>query len=264
MLQLTEPIQSNSFLGYYKYFVDTISIVPDKSEEVLPGVYWGECGALFTPAYWKFQYNLYESGLYNNINYQLGETFLEEVVACLLGGYGIPAEIGLMAFLRLKQLKLITPKASLDDIKEALSTPFLVSKEKTVKYRFANQKSSYIYSFLNRHDLDNIPLNNDISLRKWLLKLDGIGFKTASWITRNWLNSNQVAILDIHIIRAGILAGFYDSEADVSKDYLILERKYLDFCSAMEVDPSKMDAIIWDVMKKNNKLALRYITTIND
>ncbi|MDZ3993341.1 hypothetical protein PspTeo4_24872 [Pseudomonas sp. Teo4] len=47
------------------------------------------------------------------------------------------------------------------------------------------------------------PLHSGRALRDWLLELPGIGYKTASWVARNWLDADDVAILDIHILRAG-------------------------------------------------------------
>ena len=128
------------------------------------------------------------------------------------------------------------------------------------RYRFYNQKSKYIYRFLHRNDLSYIPSDDDISFRNWLLTVDGIGFKTASWITRNWLQSENVAILDIHILRAGKIAGFFGETGDVAKKYHNLENNYIDFCKALEVLPSNMDAIIWNYMKKTNKLALQVLS----
>jgi thermostable 8-oxoguanine DNA glycosylase len=68
-----------------------------------------------------------------------------------------------------------------------------------------------------------------------------------------------VAILDIHILRAGKLTGFFESE--ILSDYLKLERQYLDFCDAINVQASNMDAIIWSFMKKNTKLAIKTLYT---
>ena len=45
-----------------------------------------------------------------------------------------------------------------------------------------------------------------LSLREFLLQLHGIGYKTASWIVRNFTGSDDVAIVDIHLRRAGVIA----------------------------------------------------------
>jgi endonuclease III len=39
-------------------------------------------------------------------------------------------------------------------------------------------------------------------MRQLLLSIEGIGPKTASWIVRNVMGSDDVAIIDIHILRA--------------------------------------------------------------
>ncbi len=171
--------------------------------------------------------------------------------------------MGLMAFARLKKENLIYPGVTIKKIQKALSTPFTLNNGKLIKYRFCNQKSKYIHSFLNRKDLNIVEVNDDLFFRNWLLTIDGVGPKTASWITRNWLQSENVAILDIHILRAGKIAGFFDKTDNVSKNYFTLEDSYICFCKALDVLPSNMDAIIWNYMKKSNRLALRIISNSN-
>lgn len=227
---------------------------PSENYELLPGIKWGNYAQLYTPAFWKVQYIL--SDFSDNIDsHRLAPTIIEEIVMCILGGYGIPSEVGLIAFDCLKNKNLIKQNVSFESIYEILSRPIQVNDSKQIRYRFYNQKTKYIHNFLNRTDLDSIPQNHDIELRNWLLSIDGIGLKTASWITRNWLKSDKVAIIDIHLLRAGKLTGFF-SGIDVS-DYLKLEKEYLKFCDALQVLASNMDAIIWRYMKKNTKLAIK-------
>lgn len=234
--------------------------LPDQDNELMPGLKWGHYCQLYTPAFWKYMYLIYGSQI-EPYHHRIGSDIIEEVVACLLGGYGMPSELGLLAFKRLKEESLISPQSQLCKIEEALSIPFEMENGAFKRYRFYNQKSKYIFKFLQRQDLDCIPTHDDISLRNWLLTVDGIGFKTASWVTRNWLQSENVAILDIHILRAGQIAGFFDESHNVSNKYLDLECNYIDFCNALEVRPSNMDAIIWNYMKKTNKLALQVLST---
>ena len=78
------------------------------------------------------------------------------------------------------------------------------------------------------------------------------------------MDSDRVAILDIHIVRAGQLAGFYrNKNYDLTKYYLLLEEQYLLFCDALGASSAIMDAIIWDFMKKTNRLALSALKHIN-
>ena len=62
--------------------------IPSESNEVIPGVVWGNASEPFTPAYWKFLCTT-KSSIDNSTNYKLGDSLEEEVVACLLGGHGI-------------------------------------------------------------------------------------------------------------------------------------------------------------------------------
>ena len=228
------------------------------TQEVLPGICWGYYGKLFTPAYWKIQYLMHSQNDSFSIQYKLGNNILEEVVACLLGGFGLKAETGLAAFDRMVNRNLIKEGIDYQPIFSSLEEPFSIAGKK-VRYRFPNQKAKFIFQFLNRTDLKQIPLSNDLTFRKWLMSVNGIGPKTASWITRNYLNSENVAIIDIHIFRAGLIAGIFSEKLDVQKDYFKLEQIFIDFCKAIQVQPSKMDALMWLQMKESNRIAINAI-----
>lgn len=238
-----------------------LRFLPGENLELMPCLKWGSPYQLYTPAFWKLQYlmNKFSS---NQGAHRISNTLFDEVVLCILGGYGIPSEMGMLAYNRLKTEGLLKQDNNYDEIYHALSRPFELENGKSVHYRFPNQKANYISSFLNREDLDNMPQHDDLLLRDWLITVKGIGPKTASWITRNWLRSERVAILDIHLIRAGIITGFFDPKYNLDTEYYELEAKYLNFCNLLEVKPSDMDAIIWSYMKKNNKLALNILSSI--
>lgn len=255
LVEHQQPRKSNvDEVNFWQTLEPIIDDFPNEDENVLPGIKWGHFTQLYTPAFWKLQYFLSDLSSHDT-SHKLASNIIEEIVMCILGGYGIPSEMGIIAFNRLKEREIINNRVSFHDIYDALSSPFELESDKQVTYRFYNQKSRYIHKFLTRNDLDSIPEHNDLLLRNWLLSVDGVGLKTASWVTRNWLHSNNVAILDIHLLRAGKLTGFFESE--ILSDYLKLERQYLDFCSAISVKASDMDAIIWSFMKKNTKLAIK-------
>lgn len=229
------------------------------SKEILPGIKWGSYCQLYTPAFWKYLYhNMPQSEISGS--HRIGASLLEEIIACLLGGYGMPSEIGFLAFSRLKHQGYIQHGVSHQLIRDALMTPLLLPNGKKMKYRFFNQKSFYVFQLLNRSDLNEIPMSDDLALRNWLLTVDGIGPKTASWITRNWLCSEKVAILDIHIIRAGQLMGIYKQHVNLAKNYFSMEAQFLGLCAALHVQPSKLDALIWSFMKRTHAIALRALS----
>lgn len=80
------------------------------------------------------------------------------------------------------------------------------------------------------------------------MKINGIDLKTASWIVRNYRKSDCVAIIDIHIHRAGLLAGF-NIKDNLQKDYFKMEKKFLNFCNNINLSAAKVDAIIWRTMR---------------
>ncbi|MFP0197808.1 8-oxoguanine DNA glycosylase [Pseudomonas sp. PHC1] len=217
---------------------------PDALSEVLPGVPWGLIEAFPTPAYWAYQVWANDQEP-EPLNYKLGATLAEEIGACLLGGHGIPANVGLAAFAHLKKLGAFegeVPSEAL--LQEWLTNPLKIGS-RSVRYRFAKQKARYLHSALAALASGCVPPQSGRALRDWLLELPGIGYKTASWIARNWLDADDVAILDIHILRAGALAGFFSPGLTVERHYLQLEAEFLALSKAIEVRPSKLDALMW-------------------
>jgi N-glycosylase/DNA lyase len=223
-------------------------LLPNPEEEVLPGVPWGRFEHFFTPAYWRGQAWLDgESRILSS--YKIGETLAEEVAACLLGGHGIPAEIGLAAFATLKKAGLLNhPAVTEQELLEILLQPMAIGDRK-LRYRFARQKSTFLAPVLNAiHQNIYLP-SSAIELRKYLLGFHGIGYKTASWITRNWLHSSEVAIIDIHIHRAGLACGLFGTHHRVESAYMEMERLFIDFCKKLDVSAALLDALIWRSMK---------------
>jgi thermostable 8-oxoguanine DNA glycosylase len=231
--------------------------IPNNDMELFDGIYWGDVCTLFTPAYWKaLEWIEKENKAYRD--HRLGQTLSEEIAACLLGGYGIPSEIGLAAYYQVRDLGLLSRCPSLNECYTALAEP-LKLKNKTVHYRFAKQKAYYLYCALVRLSETEPPIFDDLMFRSWLLDFEGIGYKTASWITRNWLGSDRVAIIDIHIHRAGILTGLYNLKDSPAKNYLSMEERFIKFANALDIKASDLDALIWRHMKQTSGLVIQLI-----
>lgn len=234
--------------------------IPSAHESVLPGVSWGDHTALFTPAYWRVLAWLLDEP-FDATAHRLGSNLHEEVVACLLGGYGIPAEIGLASYQNLKSQIDLLERASEAEVYAVLSAPMEL-KGRAVRYRFARTKSRYVSNALTRLATREYEDCDPIELRSWLMSIDGIGYKTASWITRNWTHSDDVAIIDIHIHRAGILMHLFEPTLTPARDYLEMEQRFLDLANGIGVRPSELDALIWQEMRSAGSIVLRQIESV--
>lgn len=71
------------------------------------------------------------------------------------------------------------------------------------------------------------------------------GPKTASWIVRNLRGSDEVAILDVHVIRACRAMNLFPDVVSLPRDYDGLEARFLSFADRIGVKPSLLDAVMW-------------------
>ncbi|WP_018986856.1 hypothetical protein [Methylophilus methylotrophus] len=242
-----------------RYWINEEEIVrhfPAADAEVMPGVRWGEPWTLFTPAYWLSQFWMNDLDKVQHSPYQARGTLAEEVVFCLLGGFGITAELATAAFEACCERGLIQTMESNPEVWSAVLLRPLSLNGKTQHYRYPNQKARFLgaaMGFLQENPLEKV---SGLALRDSLLKIQGIGPKTAGWITRNYSDSDEVAILDIHIVRAGVLCGFFSSDERVEKNYFAMETRFLKFSEALGVRPSVLDCLIWDQMRSLGGVAL--------
>lgn len=221
--------------------------LPPPNSQLLPGVQWGSFDELLTPAYWKGQAWQHDRlGSYGEL--RLGRSLTEELAACLLGGYGMPAELGLAAYRRLRGRGLLGIVPTVAALERALSEPFVMRHGAPRRYRFPHQKARYLAACLRAiRDVD--PPASDRALRDVLMELPGIGPKTASWVVRNHRGSDAVAIIDIHILRAGRHVGLFPVSWQPQQHYVQLESAFLEFAAALNVRASLLDALIWDYMR---------------
>ncbi|MEO1089339.1 MAG: hypothetical protein AAFX81_01800 [Pseudomonadota bacterium] len=208
---------------------------------------WGRLEHIGSPAYWASQAWIWE--IEEPDHFRIGKSFEGELLACLLGGYGSKAEVGLAAYYRLESMLRVDPSALRSEAKvlRALSAPFRVNRRE-VRYRFARQKARYIAASFSRVGaIDrSVP---DRELRDSLTGLPGVGPKTASWVVRNWRQSDAVSVLDVHIIRAGRGLGLFPPHWRVQTRYEALERRYLDFARAIGARASILDSVMWMTMR---------------
>lgn len=231
--------------------------LPAAEEWLMPGVRWGRFEHALTPAFWVSQAWLADAP---ERDFRLCPNLVEEVVTCLLGGHGAPAEVGLAASARvigeLRETGAETLAA--ERIHELLTKPLAIG-ERSVRYRFAAQRSRYLAGALDGlREIDEQALD-DVPLRDALCTLPGIGPKTASWIVRNRRASDSVAILDVHIVRACEHMAVFPKGADPARRYFDLESRFLEFCREGGARASVVDAVMWTTMRRLSRTMLKLL-----
>jgi thermostable 8-oxoguanine DNA glycosylase len=230
--------------------------LPEAEVEVWPGLKWGRFDQPLTPAFWASQAWAYQPERAED--YRLGKSLTEEVIFCILGGHGAPAEVGLAASHRVCAAlpKVEAPTISVSELDHLLRTPLLVNG-KTIRYRFAAQRARYLAGTLQLLSEIIEDELQDENLREALCRLPGVGPKTASWIVRNRRGSDCVAILDVHIVRACCAMGVFPDNANPTRAYSKLEKLFLSFCQATNSRASAMDAVMWATMRNISHALLR-------
>lgn len=222
--------------------------LPAPDEEVIDGVLWGRPDTMNTPAYWAIRCR--RNGEHKLDFTSRSGSLYEEVGFCLLGGFGIKYEANRAAFERLKCEGVFEPSSCVeeDQIRSLLSRPLLVGG-RMQRYRFPNQRAKRLIAM--RSSLNNLDLKGLTAraLRDKLMGLDGVGPKTASWIVRNMLGSDEVAIIDIHILRACKQMRVFPDQIILPRDYNPLEDRFLAFADAIAVRASILDAVMWTEMR---------------
>ncbi len=216
---------------------------------MVPGVQFGRSEWVPSPAFWVALAAQEASEARAYIS-SPGSPLIEDVAFCILGGYGIKMEVNRAAWELLKGEGIFagTPTPRVDKIEALLRQPLWVGGRWT-RYRFPKQRAERLNHALNRLIDYPVPAGEPLALRAALMMLPGIGPKTASWIVRNWAGSDEVAILDVHVIRAGQMMGLFPKDIRLPRDYGALERRFLDFARALSVPASLLDALIWREMR---------------
>ncbi|MFC0192181.1 8-oxoguanine DNA glycosylase [Aureimonas pseudogalii] len=228
--------------------------VSQPDAEVLPGVAWGRSGWLGSPAYWSMLAATEDPA--DDYVRRDGCPLHHEVAFCILGGFGIRMEVNEAAHAACLSQGLLDPgrRPSAADVEAVLSTPLDVGG-RTLRYRFPRQRSRRLADALRSIDDSPPPAATSRGFRTALMEIPGIGPKTASWIARNWLGADDVAILDIHVLRAGVAMKLFPADARLPGDYDALEDRFLAFADALGVRASLLDAVIWREMRSSGTRA---------
>lgn len=204
-------------------------------------VWWGHPWQLATAAYWTSL----ALSTPAPVTHRIGDRLDEEVAACVLGGYGVAGPVGNAAFDLVRASGLLDPGSAPDaDRFERLLAEPLEGQGGRTRYRFPRQRSRRLAAAL-RHVRSVRPPEDDVEMRDWLTGAPGIGPKTASWIVRNHRSSDNVAVVDVHLVRAGNAAGVFDPAWRLPRDYALYEGAFLAWAAAGAVGAARLDACIW-------------------
>src|ERR1700677_2974156 len=216
--------------------------LPDSDREVVSGVQWGAPDHLGTPAYWAVRCNWSEE---STPSFACGaNSLIEEVGFCLLGGYSVTFEANMAAFKWLRENGVFDLST---DVPETQILELLLQRldvqGRPRRYRFPNQRAKRIADMRRRISESPPDSTSPRVLRDQLMSFEGVGPKTASWIVRNHLDSDDVAIIDVHVVRACRRMSLFPDQISLPRDYRALEERFLDFANAIKVRSSLLDAV---------------------
>lgn len=218
-------------------------------DEVMPGMRFGREDELLSPAYWVMRCASADPVDIDFVNRH--GTLEEEIGFCLLGGFSVTFEVASAFYSRLKKEGVFEPQAVVSEgtIHSLLAVPATVNG-RPHKYRFPNQRARRIHNALKTLSEIDLDTRSPVAFRDQLQALEGVGPKTASWIARNWFDTDDVAILDIHVLRAGKFMNLFNENLSLPKDYPSLESKFIKFSKELHVRTSVLDAVMWSDMRK--------------
>lgn len=159
-------------------------------------------------------------------------------------------------------LKLINTEFEMKKVQNKIENILISSvcvEDKSIRYRFPKSRAEYIaYNlwFLNSINGMKYFLENETSyleVRKFFVKnIKGIGPKQASHFLRNIGFSNNIAILDVHVLRYMQIQGLIDESIKTISSlnmYEKIENLLKNFLKYLSYPIGLIDQAIWVVMR---------------
>lgn len=206
---------------------------------------WGYPDQPGTCAYWVDQARRQPSTL----DLSCGNSLREEVLFCLLGGFGITYALNSAAWEALRRVGLTVGTPPADEIERVLRAPLTLPDGTVRRYRFPAQRADRLSATMRMLEHSVAP-SDPAALRNWLTGLPGVGRKTASWIVRNRCGDDRIAVIDVHIQRAGIAAGFFRSSWRLPQDYESYELAFCAIAGFAGVRTAILDLTIWEQLNQ--------------
>jgi N-glycosylase/DNA lyase len=188
-----------------------------------------------------------------------GEAALRrELIFCLLGGHGVSFELALSATDRVMRMAPFSERWTSKQLQQRLfselSTPQFDPRRQNGqfrRYRFPNRKSQLI-SAAREWVRSEGPLGERLAAipdekdrRVWLSRCPGLGPKSTSWLLRNAGLARNLAVIDVHVLRAMHEFGCLPP-VRLPKDYELIESRFLVWCSELDTSAAELDLFLWE------------------
>lgn len=182
----------------------------------------------------------------------------QELVFCLLGGHGVTYELARSATDVVMALCPFESFWTEDDLADAVETELRTPKfdprrrdGSLRRYRYPRRKAALVTAAVDWVDREGrlreqlLRRDAEVERRQWLCSCPGIGPKSASWLLRNCGVAHELAILDVHILRAMQQAGRL-GEVTLPRDYGIVESNFRRWCGELGASVSALDLFLWE------------------
>lgn len=184
-----------------------------------------------------------------------------ELLFCLLGGHGVPYELGRSATDHLAGLNVFDPERDDAELAALLRRELATAQFEPRRtdghlrrYRYPHRKGQQIVA-CRRWLQDVGPLADALRAlpcererRRLLCDCPGIGPKSASWLLRNCGLAEELAILDVHVMRVMTAAGRL-GVASLPRDYERVETAFLDWCQELGAPAAAFDLLVWELAR---------------
>lgn len=192
-------------------------------------------------------------------------TCRRELLFCLLGGHGISYELAQSAS------RLLAARGVFGDcdrrgdrlqryVQDLLGRPWylpLRTNGTGRRYRYPRRKAALVRQaddWLRETGEDLLAALREIpdekGRRAWLCECPGVGPKTASWVLRNVGLGQQLAILDVHILRALEQVGRLKNYR-LPRDYDAAEQAFLAWSAELGAPAAAFDLMIWEFSRSD-------------
>jgi N-glycosylase/DNA lyase len=185
--------------------------------------------------------------------------FKDELIFCLLSGHAVPYELARSAAEVVLSVQPLDEHWCADGLRDRLAAeleqPQFEPRRRDGslrRYRFPQRKAALVAEACvwvrDRDPLWErlVSLRCEGERRDFLCGCPGTGLKTASFLLRNCGLADQLAILDVHVVRLMRLAGRVGN-VRLPRDYATAEREYLRWCAELDASPAAFDLLLWEL-----------------